>query len=91
MVSVADQFGVNLKRCRRRAGLSQEETSVRASLHRTEIGHLEHGRRVARIDTLVQLMGALEVGADELLRGIEWLPGQTHGGRFSIPDQGASL
>lgn len=81
-MSVADRFGANLKRCRRHAGLSQEETAIRASLHRTEVGNLERGLRVARIDTLVKLMGALEVSADELLKGIEWLPGQTHPGQF---------
>jgi transcriptional regulator with XRE-family HTH domain len=90
-VNVAERFGENLRRCRRRAGLSQEETAVRASLHRTALGLLERGERVARVDTLVKLMGALEVDADELLRGLEWLPGVTHRGRFSVPDKDATL
>jgi transcriptional regulator with XRE-family HTH domain len=90
-VTVPERFGANLRRCRRRAGLSQEQAAVRASLHRSAIGLLERGERVARVDTLVKLMGALEVDADELLAGLEWLPGQLHRGRFSVPDQGATL
>lgn len=59
---------------------------MRASLHRTEIGLLEQGKRKARIDTLMKLCGAVEATPAELLDGIEWLPGQDHDGRFSIPD-----
>lgn len=55
--TVARQFGKNLHRERKRAGLSQEEVGFRASLHRTEIGLLERGARTPRIDTLVKLAG----------------------------------
>jgi transcriptional regulator with XRE-family HTH domain len=34
------QFGKNLKRCRRLAGVSQDDLSKLAGLHRTEIGLL---------------------------------------------------
>ena len=40
---VAVKFGRNLFRCRRRAAMSQEELGTLSSLHRTEIGMLEHG------------------------------------------------
>jgi transcriptional regulator with XRE-family HTH domain len=66
---VAERFGTNLKRCRRRADLSQEEMGLRASLHRTEISQLERGLRVARIDTLIKLAGAVEADATDLLDG----------------------
>jgi DNA-binding XRE family transcriptional regulator len=52
-MNVAEQFGDNLKRVRKEADLSQDELSVRASVHRTEISQLERGLRVARIDTLI--------------------------------------
>lgn len=82
-MTVAERFGANLLRCRRRVRLSQEQTAVRALLHRTEIGLLEHGERVPRIDTLMKLAGALEVAPGELLAGIEWLPGPgVRPGRF---------
>lgn len=82
--AVAARFGENLVRCRRLANLSQEELGARASLHRTEIGLLEHGQRVARIDTVVQLAGAMAIPPSDLLEGIHWTPGESRGGGFSF-------
>jgi transcriptional regulator with XRE-family HTH domain len=87
---VAARFGENLARCRRRADLSQEELGVRASLHRTEIGMLEHGMRVARIDTLVKLAGAMAIPPSDLIEGIHWTPGDTSSGQFSFTDSRAA-
>lgn len=81
-MDIAAQFGDNLIRCRKRAGLSQDELSVRASVHRTEISLLERGLRVARVDTLVKLKASLGVSADELLAGMVWEPGGTRLGKF---------
>ncbi|HEX3239658.1 MAG TPA: helix-turn-helix transcriptional regulator [Solirubrobacterales bacterium] len=81
---VAERFGKNLVRCRRRARISQEELGFRADLHRTEIGMLERGIRLARIDTLIKLMGALEVSADELLAGMGWQPINMVRGSFDV-------
>jgi transcriptional regulator with XRE-family HTH domain len=82
-VKVADQFGRNLSYCRRRAKLSQEELAVRASLHRTAVGQLERGERVARVDTVVKLAGSLGIPPEELLDGMGWDPGGTKLGRFT--------
>jgi transcriptional regulator with XRE-family HTH domain len=81
---VARQFGRNLQRHRERAGLSQEWLSFAAGLHRTQIGMLERGARLPRIDTLLKLMGALEVSAAELLVGIEWQSGMPVRGSFEV-------
>jgi transcriptional regulator with XRE-family HTH domain len=81
---VAFHFGKNLARLRRIAGLSQEELGQRASLHRTEIGMLEHGQRVARIDTVVKLAGAMAIEPQELLDGIHWTPRDKVGGGFNF-------
>jgi transcriptional regulator with XRE-family HTH domain len=83
-VDVASRFGENLSRCRERADISQEELGIRASLHRTEISQLERGLRVARIDTLVKLAGALGVPPAELIAGIDWSPGSTTAGQFML-------
>jgi XRE family transcriptional regulator, regulator of sulfur utilization len=85
-MDVAGRFAKNLVRCRERAGLSQEELGVRASIHRTAVGDLERGERLARIDTLVKLAGALSIPAGDLLEGIEWKPGSNTTGAFSIAD-----
>jgi transcriptional regulator with XRE-family HTH domain len=84
---VAVRFGRNLWRCRRRASMSQEELGARAGLHRTEIGMLEHGDRLARVDTLMKLAGSLSVSPMELLEGIHWAPGTSSEGGFAISDR----
>lgn len=87
MIDVAGVFGDNLARIRRSADMSQDELSVRASVHRTEISQLERGLRVARIDTLVKLAGSLEATPAELLAGLAWEPGETRTGRFASGDE----
>jgi len=84
---VAVKFGRNLFRCRRRAAMSQEELGNLASLHRTEIGMLENGTRLARVDTLMKLAGALSIDPSELLEGIHWTPGNRAEGSFAISDR----
>ncbi len=87
MNAVADRFGENLRRLRRRADVSQEALGVRASLHRTEVGLLERGARVPRIDTIVKLAAGLDVAPAALLSGITWTPGTPETftpGAFSI-------
>ena len=82
-MKVADRFGRNLAYCRRRVGISQEELAVLASVHRTEISHLERGLRIARVDTVVKLAGSLGIAPGELLDGMGWDPGGTRLGRFT--------
>jgi transcriptional regulator with XRE-family HTH domain len=83
-LDVAACFAENLIRCRKRAGLSQEELGFRASLHRTEISLLERGARTPRIDTLVKLAASLSVSPDELIAGIAWEPGSVLAGAFEV-------
>lgn len=85
-VDIAARFGDNLARMRRGADVSQDELSVRASVHRTEISQLERGLRVARIDTLIKLASSLEVSPADLLVGIVWEAGETRHGQFSESD-----
>lgn len=86
---VAKRIGHNVRLARRRFGYSQEELGRRCSLHRTEIGMIENGDRLPRSDTLLKLAGGLEVGAEVLLRGIEWIPpGSSAGGSFGIISPG---
>jgi len=69
---MAALFGENLRAARMRGGLSQEQAAFGAGLHRTEIGLLERGERLPRIDTAVKLAGSLSVTPAELLAGMEW-------------------
>jgi len=51
-------------------------------LHRSEIGVLERGSRLCRVDTVMKLAGSLSIPATDLLEGIEWIPGR----HFAIHD-----
>jgi transcriptional regulator with XRE-family HTH domain len=64
-----------------------------AGLHRTEIGMLERGFRLPRIDTVVKLAGALEVEPVELLEGMKWSPPPPQYGRLMAdsPDDGGGV
>jgi transcriptional regulator with XRE-family HTH domain len=86
-MDVAAQFGDNLVRVRKSADMSQDELSVRASVHRTEISQLERGLRIARIDTLAKLCSSLEVDPSELMAGIAWSPGDVMRGSFRPPEE----
>jgi transcriptional regulator with XRE-family HTH domain len=82
--AVALKFGQNLRQCRRLVDLSQEELAARASLHRTEIGRLEKGERLPRVDTLIRLAGAMGIPPENLIVGIYWTPGEPKNGGFSF-------
>lgn len=87
-VELGRHFGENLRSVRRRAGISQEELGFRSGLHRTEVGLLERGARVPRIDTLLKLATGLGVKIEcPLFEGISWEAGTmtTTPGGFAFP------
>lgn len=93
-VAVGRRFGRNLRAARMQIGLSQEQLGFRAGLHRTEIGLLERGARVPRVDTLLKLAAALGVSIRcPLLDGIEWRAASSASGCFVLasPTQGVPL
>lgn len=88
----AQRVGENLARSRKAAGLSQEALSFEAGLHRTEIGMLERGIRIPRIDTALKIAHTLGISIDDLTEGIEWRAAVLTGGRWLAPpgDEDAS-
>lgn len=88
---VAEAFGRNLLLTRRRLGFSQEELAVLCSLHRTAIGLLENGQRLARVDTVVKLGGGLGVDPCVLLEGIVWHVAGTRPGSFDVLGPGGRI
>lgn len=83
--AISGHFGQNLLRERKRVGITQEELALRALLHRTEIGLLERGVRLPRIDTLLKLAGSLGVKPEVLLGDLTWSPSMRVGGEFTEP------
>lgn len=80
--TVAEQFALNLIRCRERSGLNQEEVARKAGLGRAHVSILEHAGRIPQIDTLIKLAGALDIEPGELLRGMTWHPSERREGGF---------
>jgi transcriptional regulator with XRE-family HTH domain len=63
-------FGENLRRVRKRVGLTQVELSTAAPLDRAAISRLECGERAPDLPTLLRICAALGVEPRDLLRGI---------------------
>ena len=83
--AAAARLGRNVLKARRRAAFSQEELGALACLHRTEIGLVESGQRLPRVDTLIRLASALGIDAGKLLEGVEWIiPAPTRPGSFAV-------
>lgn len=67
-------FGANLRRIREKRGMSQSELAGRCGLSHADISHLERGKREPQLQNLLKLVEGLEVGVDDLVAGIEWVP-----------------
>lgn len=85
-MSVKERFGVNLRRIRRRAGITQEELAALVEMDRAQISNFENGKRTPRLDTLLKLMGALDCRADELVEGMAWKPNTAAYGCWEVGD-----
>lgn len=71
----AERFAENVRRLRRRAGISAEKLADRGRISRSHISSIENGRVEPRLGTLIRLIGALDSTPDEILDGIAWRPG----------------
>lgn len=83
---LAEQFGRNLWRHRRRAALSQVELADLVELHRVDIGALERGERHPRIDTILKVSAGVQASPCLLLSGLHWRPGYYVEGDFYVED-----
>jgi transcriptional regulator with XRE-family HTH domain len=62
---------MQVRSCRGKLSISQEELAARAGLDRTYVGGVERGERNISILNLLKIAEALEITLDELVRGIE--------------------
>ena len=83
---LAERFGRNLWLRRRRAGLTQEELARLTELHRADIGELERGLRLPRLDTILKVSAGVEASPCVLLAGLRWRPGYYVAGDFYVED-----
>jgi transcriptional regulator with XRE-family HTH domain len=61
------RFGENVREARQAHGWTQEELARRSGLASVQISRIERGKREVRLTTLVRLLDALSVSADDLL------------------------
>ena len=60
-----------IRLCRTRRGLSQEDLAFHAGLHRTYISLIERARKSPTIDCLIRIAAALDMRASDLLANAE--------------------
>ena len=85
-------IGPNVRRWRKKRGLSQEELAEAAGIHRTQVGLVERGEREPGLGNISRLAGALEIPPGALFNGFEFIPGKSEEGFFSyeMPERGSS-
>jgi transcriptional regulator with XRE-family HTH domain len=64
-------MGLELRKARERAGITQEELSFRAGLSRPYISQLERDMKSPTIDTLFRICDALNVRAADVVRRVD--------------------
>jgi transcriptional regulator with XRE-family HTH domain len=65
-----ERFGQNMRDARKRAGLSQIDLSLRASLDRAAVSFLERAERAPDLSTIVRVAAAVGVKPAALLNGV---------------------
>lgn len=62
-------FGNQVREIRKQLGISQEELSFKANLHRTYIGMIERGEKNITLVNIEKIAIALEIDIKDLLNG----------------------
>ena len=62
------KFGENVREIRKEQGLSQEQLSFKADLHRTYIGMIERAEKNITLSNIAKIAKALEVEMTELFK-----------------------
>lgn len=66
MATIYEKVGENIRRLRKRGGLSQEELATRAKLDLTSVSEIESGTRNPSLKTLYKISLALKIPLKEL-------------------------
>ena len=67
MAEINRQVGLNIKKFRKKRGLSQEELAFEADLHRAYIGQIERGEKNIGLVNLEKIAKALNVKIGKLI------------------------
>jgi transcriptional regulator with XRE-family HTH domain len=78
------RFGENLERLRRERGCSFDTLAAGSRIERSHVEEMVRGERKVRAEELVLLAGALDVTADDLMEGINWITAAEGGPRWEV-------
>lgn len=68
-MKITEQFGKRVKEIRQAKGITQEELSVKAQLHRTYISSIELGKRNVSLLNIEKLAKALGCNVGDFFNG----------------------
>ncbi|MDE7311331.1 MAG: helix-turn-helix domain-containing protein [Eubacterium sp.] len=63
------KMGMRIRQVRKAKGWSQDALAKKCGISMSFLGHIERGTRIMSLETFVNICGALEAGADEILWG----------------------
>jgi transcriptional regulator with XRE-family HTH domain len=69
-IDICEQFGANLRRIRRKYGLTQEELAHRVGMDVSYLSELENGKKEPCLRKMKEIAQALKIPLTQLLRGI---------------------
>jgi transcriptional regulator with XRE-family HTH domain len=69
-VSAAQRFGANVRRIRKKRGMTQEQLGLAASLDAAVISRIESGDREPRVKNILRIAKALEVPPGRFFDGL---------------------
>ena len=76
----AKKLGQNIKKYRKKAGLTQDKAAELSGLSVNYFRQLELGNKTPRLETFIKIAEALHVSADRLLSGnLSWTPDIVNG------------
>jgi transcriptional regulator with XRE-family HTH domain len=69
-VEAGERFGLNIRRMREAAGMSQEALADAAEVHLSEVSRVERAERDLRLSTILRLAAGLNVRPAKLFDGL---------------------
>jgi transcriptional regulator with XRE-family HTH domain len=70
-MTIQEKIGIALRSYREQSGLSQEQLSFKANLHRTYVGSVERGERNISVINIIALCKALKVKPSDLFKNLD--------------------
>lgn len=70
-MTIQEKIGIALRTYREQSGLSQEQLSFKANLHRTYVGSVERGERNISVINIIALCKALKVKPSDLFKNLD--------------------